>query len=141
MKVMRASCLIGAVAGAFLAAQPALAAPEKCSTESFQSFIARFSHQISVQEKATAKKLVMEYLDDTGTTGEPVMKRKIVPLADVTWPVMPDLAIVKSRAQIRDLPGGGKEVVVRGDGNGERNSYEFRRQPCWTLIRTSDESM
>ncbi len=141
MKVLHASCLLGAVAGAVLAAQPALAAPAKCSTESFEVFVKRFSHDIRVQEKATAKKLVTEYLDDTGQAGDPVKKRKIVPLASVTWPVMPDLAIVKSRAKFKTLPGGAREVAILGDGNGERNVYEFRKQPCWTLVRVSDESM
>ncbi|AGT09957.1 hypothetical protein [Paracoccus aminophilus] len=127
-----------------LLAGPALAeSPATCPEPEFDAFLSRFSREIAVQEASTADPLVIEILDPEADP-EPKLERTETPLAKVEWPVMTDVQGADANDQevlVKDLDGGGKEVVFRGLGNGTLITYEFRAQPCWTLVRYSDESM
>ncbi len=57
---------------------------------------------------------------------------------------MPDMATLerqKLQAEYKDAANGNKIVVIKGTDGGEYMEYEFAKQPCWTLVRVSDQSM
>ncbi|NTG51690.1 hypothetical protein G6M04_30290 [Agrobacterium rhizogenes] len=133
-----------AVVALMLATQPAFAlTTAACPNESFEKFVTRFSHEIAVQEKSTARTVIFEELD-TDAQPEPKKTSKKVPLSMVEWPVMPDMTFLKDRnlqSEFKNLANGNKQVVLRGTDDGAYMEFEFRQQPCWTLIRVSDQSM
>ncbi len=47
----------------------------------------------------------------------------------------------KLQAEYKDAANGNKIVVIKGTDGGEYMEYEFAKQPCWTLVRVSDQSM
>ncbi len=129
-------------AAAFLTL-PSLAQAQSCIADDFNDFIARFSHEITVQEASTADPITVTALDFGTTEPEPVMVAQEVPLAEVTWPVMPDLTGLdtsRRRAEVT-IDGDSAEVLVAGLDNGENVTWSFRRAPCWTLTAITDSSM
>ena len=114
-----------------------------CKVEEIEHFVKRFSHEIAIQEASTAQTVIFESLDMEADP-EPEKVSTEVPLADVEWPVMPDVATLagrKTQAEYKDGENGNKIVVIKGTDNGEYMEFEFAKQPCWTLVRVSDESM
>ncbi len=138
---LRIFCTAGALV---LASQSAFALTTlNCKVEGIENFVTRFSHNIAIQEAQTAKTVVFEGLDMEADP-EPKKTSKEVPLADVEWPVMPDMATLerqKLQAEYKDGANGNKIVVIKGTDGGEYMEYEFAKQPCWTLVRVSDQSM
>ncbi|WP_193427073.1 hypothetical protein [Pararhizobium polonicum] len=114
-----------------------------CPDETFEKFVTRFSHDIAVQEKSTAQKVIFEGVD-MDAQPEPKKTSEEVPLSMVEWPVMPDMATLKRQNLVSEfevLANGNKQVVLRGTDGGAYMEFEFSQQPCWTLIRVSDQSM
>ena len=138
---LRVSC---AAAALLFVSQSAFAlSTPNCKVETIEHFVKTFSHDISIQEANTAKTVIFESLDMEADP-EPKKVSTEVPLADVEWPVMPDvetLAGRKRQAEYKDGKNGNKIVVIKGTDNGEYMEFEFAKQPCWTLVRVSDESM
>lgn len=114
----------------------------QCPDSSFEQFLERFSSQISVQETATADPLLTSQVNPDAQP-EPVVETRSVPLAEVTWPVMPDLR--QARRAGREVQIHGEEdtrvVTVRTPDTSDQQRYHFQRQPCWTLVKREDQSI
>lgn len=114
----------------------------QCPDSSFEQFLERFSSQISVQETATADPLLASQVN-ADAQPEPTVETHPVPLAEVLWPVMPDLR--QARHAGREVQIDGEEdvrvVTVRTPDTSDQQRYHFQRQPCWTLIKWEDQSI
>ncbi|MCW1777209.1 hypothetical protein NB693_22975 [Pantoea ananatis] len=80
----------------------ATTAAQRCQDVDFAAFLKRFSADIAVQEKATADPLTMIHIDPDAQP-EPAPVTRNVPLAEVEWPVIPNLDAARK---------GGREIVV-----------------------------
>ncbi|MGC0054487.1 hypothetical protein ACNSPG_15740 [Brucella pituitosa] len=138
---LRVSCTAAAL---LLVSQSAFAlSTPNCKVQEIENFVKNFSHDIAIQEASTAKTVIFESMDMEADP-EPKKVSRQVPLADVEWPVMPDVETLAGRkrlAEYKDGENGNKIVVIKGTDNGEYMEFEFAKQPCWTLVRVSDESM
>ena len=125
-------------------AEPVTAdAHASCPYADFDTFLPHFGAEIALQEKATADPLISEYVDVTADP-EPAQVVKQVPLAEVTWPVMPNPASPGSKA--REIthtpqPDGSIKVQFRTPNTSDQQSYYFAQKPCWQLVRKVDESI
>ncbi len=119
------------------------AAAASCPDADFDAFLARFSRDIAVQEKATADPLSQSRVDsEAQPEPRPVVTQ--VPLADVQWPVIPNLEAAKNGGRevtISEQPDGGREVLVRTPDSDDQQTYVFAKRPCWTLVRTTDDTL
>lgn len=128
------------------AAAPAPAPAERaatCPDADFDSFLARFSADIAVQETATADPLVQGAIDPDAQP-EPRMVLEEVPLAEVEWPVIPNLEAARNGGRevvVSSEEGGGRQVLVRAPDTDNQQTYHFVQRPCWTLVRVLDESI
>ncbi len=118
-------------------------AQASCPYPDFESFLPHFGAEIALQEKATADPLISEYVDVTADP-EPAQVVKQIPLAEVTWPVMPNPASAGSKA--REIthttqPDGSIKVQFRTPDTSDQQSYYFAQKPCWQLVRKVDESI
>lgn len=114
-----------------------------CLTGDFDAFLLRFGREIAVQEAATADPLAVSFID-AAAEPEPQQVSREIPLAELTWPVMPDpgtLSLQAMTIEIATPEGGGREVLIRGTDSGLRTTYVFAEMPCWTLVRIVDDSM
>lgn len=114
-----------------------------CPDADFDAFLARFSRDIAVQEKATADPLTQGRIDNEAQP-EPRPVTTDVPLADVQWPVIPNLEAVKKGGRevvISSKPDGSREVLVRTPDSDDQQRYVFAERPCWTLVRTDDDTL
>lgn len=67
-----------------------------------------------------------------------------VPLADVTWPVMPNPSGLKDMGremQVSRQDDGSMKVLIRTPDTSNQQSYYFAQRPCWQLVRMTDESI
>lgn len=121
---------------------PDAAAAAQCPDADFDSFLKRFSPDIAVQEKATADPLTMIQLDpDAQPEPKPVTRQ--VPLAQVGWPVIPNLDAARNGGRevvISEMPDG-RQVLVRTPDTGDQQVYHFAQRPCWTLVKVDDQSL
>jgi hypothetical protein len=144
MRLIPASAL-SLLAGMILSG-PALAATAgtatQCPTTDFVAFLEQFSADIAVQESATAEPLLMHRLDPAAEP-EPRPYSETVALADVLWPVIPNLVIARRYGKEVVVSGNGdqRQVTVREPDNGNQVRYVFGRQPCWTLLAVHDEAL
>lgn len=114
-----------------------------CAEPAFDQFLLRFGHEISFQEKSVADPLESDFVDPTAEP-EPKTVSNQIPLAEVEWPVVADLTMLKKSGheiEISDEPGGIKKVLIRKPDTGDQQSYYFARRPCWQLVKMSDESL
>ncbi len=114
-----------------------------CPYPDFDTFLPHFGAEIALQEKATADPLISEYVDVTADP-EPAQVVQQIPLAEVTWPVMPNPASAGSKA--REIthtpqPDGSIKVQFRTPNTSDQQSYYFAQKPCWQLVRKVDESI
>ncbi|WCE05226.1 hypothetical protein [Pseudoxanthomonas sp. JBR18] len=118
------------------------AAPAQCPDADFEHFVQRFSADIAVQEKATADPLTMIQLDPNAQP-EPAPVTRQVPLAEVEWPVMPNLEAARNggREVVVSSDAGGRKVLVRTPDTGDQQAYSFAQRPCWTLVKVDDQSL
>ncbi len=125
-------------------AEPVAAdAQTSCPYADFETFLPHFGAEIALQEKATADPLTSEYVD-VNADPEPAQVVKQIPLAEVTWPVMPNPASPGSKA--REIthttqPDGSIKVQFRTPNTSDQQSYYFAQKPCWQLVRKVDESI
>ena len=114
----------------------------RCPSDNFEQFLEQFSRQIRVQEAATADPLASSQVN-TDAQPEPVVETRQIPLADVTWPVIPDLAQARRNGRLVRVAGQGLErvVSVASPDTSNQQHYHFRQQPCWTLVRVEDDSL
>lgn len=118
-------------------------AQASCPYPDFDTFLPHFGAEIALQEKATADPLISEYVDVTADP-EPAQVVQQIPLAEVTWPVMPNPASAGSKA--REIthtpqPDGSIKVQFRTPDTSDQQSYYFAQKPCWQLVRKVDESI
>lgn len=135
---------VPAPAAAPVPAAPAAsaAAPATCPDADFDHFVQRFSADIAVQEKATADPLTMIQLDPNAQP-EPAPVTRQVPLAEVEWPVIPNLEAARNggREVVVSDEAGGRKVLVRTPDSGDQQVYYFAQRPCWTLVKVDDQSL
>jgi len=123
------------------AAAPVAAAP-RCPDADFDSFLKRFSADITVQEKATANPLTMIRLDPDAQP-EPKQVNREVPLSGVEWPVIPHLDAARGGGLevVVSKNAAGRQVLVRTADTGDQRIYHFVQRPCWTLVKVDDQSL
>ncbi|WP_244664112.1 MULTISPECIES: hypothetical protein [Xanthomonas] len=136
-----------AASAAPAASTPATAAatpaqPTACPTTDFSAFLKSFSADIAAQEKATADPLTMIRIDPDAQP-EPAPITRQVALADVQWPVIPNLDVARStgREVAVSEDAGGRQVLVRTPDSGDQQVYHFAQRPCWTLVKVDDQSL
>ncbi|MBB4757629.1 hypothetical protein FHT15_002316 [Xanthomonas campestris] len=136
-----------AAAAAPAASPPAAAAatpaqPATCPNADFATFLKSFSADIAVQEKATANPLTMIQLDPDAQP-EPAPVTRTVALADVEWPVIPNLEAARNggREVTISEEADGRQVLVRTPDTGDQQVYHFAQRPCWMLVKVDDQSL
>lgn len=123
-------------------ATPYATATEPCPDPDFEDFLQRYSSDISVQEVSTADPLTLSAIDPDAQP-EPATHSRHVPLEQVQWPVIPDLAIARRNGRDVLIHGqnGQRTVTLRTPDGGDQQQYHFYQQPCWTLVRIEDQSV
>lgn len=123
-------------------AEAASDAKPSCRHSDFSAFLEDFSENVSTQRQATSNPLLMESID-AGAQPEPQPVARQVPLADVEFPVMGSAAQRKVEGlEWSTAPvDGDMEVTLRKPDTDMQIRFDFRAQPCWTLVRISDDSM
>ena len=129
------------------AANTAPEAPEapasSCPADDFDVFAERFGREISFQELNIDDPYQFEYIDmEAQPEPAPVVVEKS--LDDVTWPLMPQLALLESQGRAYEIsPDGedGMQIRIFTPDTGDQQVYHFRRAPCWRLQRVVDESL
>ena len=113
-----------------------------CRHSDFSAFLEGFSENISTQRQATSDPLLMESID-AGAQPEPQPVARQVPLADVEFPVMGSAAQRKAEGLEWSTASvdGDMEVTLRKPDTDMQMRFGFRAQPCWTLVRISNDSM
>lgn len=121
---------------------PAAAAAPHCQEADFDTFLKGFSADIAVQEKATADPLTMIHIDPDAQP-EPAPVTRNVPLAEVEWPVIPNLEAARKggREVAVTQNAQGRQVMVRTADTGDQQVYQFTQKPCWTLVRVDDQAL
>ncbi|WP_084738873.1 MULTISPECIES: hypothetical protein [Stenotrophomonas] len=117
-------------------------ATASCAHADFEAFLPQFGREITLQEKSVADPLVSERYDTQGD--EPKLVTENVPLADVTWPVMPNPSGLKDMGremQVSRQDDGSMKVLIRTPDTSNQQSYYFAQRPCWQLVRMTDESI
>lgn len=129
------------------AASPAAASKAEqasaCPFEDFDAFIERFGREIAFQELTTSDPLIVGRYD-TAAEPEPRLVVQEVVLADVVWPVMPRLDLLRGSGRTYDVvpsADGRMEVQVRTPDTSDQQTYSFGQSPCWQLQRVVDESI
>jgi hypothetical protein len=122
---------------------PAAAPPATCPDADFDAFLTRFSRDIAVQEKATADPLSQSVIDPEAQP-EPRMVTRQVPLAEVEWPVIPNIAAARNGGRevvISSEGDNGRKVLVRTPDTDDQQTYHFIQRPCWTLVSTTEQGL
>ncbi|KPL48017.1 hypothetical protein XAXN_16205 [Xanthomonas axonopodis] len=80
---------------------------------------------------------------DPDAQPEPAPVTRQVALADVKWPVIPNLDVARSagREVMESEDAGGRQVLVRTPDSSDQQVYHFARRPCWTLVKVDDQSL
>lgn len=124
-------------------AEAAADAKPSCRHSDFSAFLEEFSENVSTQRQATSDPLLMESID-AGAQPEPQPVVRQVPLADVEFPVMANAAQREAEGlqwSTASVAGGDMEVTLRKPDTDMQIRFGFRAQPCWTLVKVSDDSM
>lgn len=118
------------------------ASTEQCPDSSFEQFLEQFSSQISVQETATADPLTSSHIN-ADAQPEPALETEQIPLAEVVWPVMPNLTQARRAGRQVQLSeeGQSRVVTLSTPDTSDQQRYHFQRQPCWTLVKREDQSI
>lgn len=120
------------------------AEPPACPETDFDAFLARFEGDADAQRAATADPLPMDHIDPDAQP-EPARVTRLTPLSEVTFPLMPARA-AREADGLRQTVVPGRSPVERVvthavPDTGTQFRYTFRADPCWTLVRFSDDSM
>lgn len=124
------------------AAAPTQDTATRCPDAGFEPFLERFSAQVSVQQSATLDPLTVRRVDSDAQP-EPALVTEAVALAQIAWPVMPDLQAARRNGRSVDIQGDGDQrvVTVLTPDTSDQQRYHFRQQPCWTLVRLEDDAI
>ena len=121
------------------APEPAPAAT--CPDADFAAFLTRFEGSADVQRASTADPLTMESIDSDATP-EPRRLTKQVALAEIEFPILFD----SNRRQTEGLQetvtelGPAQREVTHGIPDSDAQiRFEFRADPCWKLVRVSND--
>ncbi len=118
----------------------AVAAATECPLTDFDAFAERFGREITFQELTTADPLTIERYDPEAQP-EPRKVTTQVPLDDVTWPVMPDLARLDGRRYEATPTGDGMQIRIYTPDTSDQQTYHFGQAPCWQLQRVADDAI
>lgn len=133
-----------ASAGLALPAAAEIDAQERCARDGFIDFLLDFSRDVTVQKANTLDPLYIDTLD-TEAEPEPKMVSRTVALADVEWPVIPNVGgWLNAGREVTITPEGksGMFVQVRTPDTGNQQQYTFTNQHgCWQLSSTRDDAM
>lgn len=114
-----------------------------CPDTDFAAFLQRFASSADTQRAATANPLTMESVDAEAMP-EPRRVTKQVPLAEVTFPVMPAPAQREAEGlqeTITEASATDRMVKHAVPDSGVQVRYEFHAAPCWQLVRVSDDTI
>ncbi len=139
--------LLSALMAAACLALPAAAeidAEERCARDGFIDFLLDFSRDTEVQKANTLDPLYIDTLDMEAQP-EPKSVSREVPLAEVEWPVIPNVGgWLNAGREVTITPEGksGMYVQVRTPDTGNQQEYSFTNQfGCWQLSSVKDEAM
>lgn len=123
-------------------ANPAPDARE-CPDADFALFLQRFENSVDVQRASTADPLTMERID-ADAEPEPARVSRQVPLAQAPFPVM-RTAMQRTaeglQETIEEHGPNEREVKHAMPDSGVQVRFLFRAEPCWTLVRVSDDTV
>jgi len=122
------------------AAATATPAPT-CEDADFPAFLARFAGNADVQRASTADPLVMDSIDSEATP-EPRRVSKRVPLAEVEFPVFFDASRREAEGlqeTVTELGSAEYEVTHGIPDSDAQIRFNFRADPCWKLVRVSND--
>lgn len=129
------------------AAQPAAEPPAQpapaCPDVDFAAFLQRFEGSVDVQRASTADPLTMESIDPEAEP-EPATVSRDVPLAEVEFPVVVDAAQRQaegSQQTVTELGADAREVKIAIPDTDAQIRFEFRADPCWKLVKVSNDSL
>ena len=117
------------------------ALPSACPDADFASFLKCFEGSVDVQRTATADPLKMDSIQ-AAADPEPRPVTRQVPLRDVEFPIMPDGQERHSKEFeqiVSELGPARREVTHRIPDTGAQLRFEFRADPCWELVRVSND--
>ncbi|AJC47604.1 hypothetical protein SB85_11240 [Xanthomonas sacchari] len=79
---------------------------------------------------------------DPDAQPEPAPVTRSVPLAEVEWPVIPNLDAARKggREVVVTQNAEGRQVMVRTPDTSDQQVYQFAQKPCWTLVRVDDQA-
>lgn len=126
-----------------MAENPVVAAPAACPHAEFDTFLAHFGSELTLQEASVADPLIDEHVE-VNAEPEPHTVTRNIALQDVTWPVMPDPATVGRMGRSVDITredDGSMKVQIRTPDTSDQQSYYFAQRPCWQLVRRVDEAI
>lgn len=125
------------------AAQPAAQPAPACPDVDFAAFLQRFEGSVDVQRASTADPLTMESIDPEAEP-EPAPVSRNVPLAEVNFPVMVDASQRQaegSQQTVTELGADAREVKIATPDTDAQIRFEFRADPCWKLVKVSNDSL
>ena len=127
------------------AASQSAPASASCAGVAFDVFLARFVDDAAAQTAAIADPLEMQRID-TDAQPEPARVLTRIPRSDVGFPLIPGHSARESGGlelivEPAPVDADTRRVVLRVPDTGDQRAYHFRRAPCWTLVRVSDEAI
>jgi hypothetical protein len=128
------------------ATAPAVAAgpSNTCPAPTFDGFLKQFTDDPAVQKRYIADPLESDTVD-ANAEPEPAPVKKMLPKAEVTFPVIPDSArqgkdgLVMKKTAEGDT---GYAVELAKPDTDYQMTFHFRSADgCWQLVRTEDDSL
>lgn len=115
----------------------------ECPDADFALFLQRFENSVDVQRASASDPLTMERVD-ADAEPEPARVSRQVPLAQVPFPVM-RTAMQRTaeglQETIEEHGPNEREVKHAMPDSGVQVRFLFRAEPCWTLVRVSDDTV
>jgi hypothetical protein len=125
------------------ATPPASASSPTCPAEDFAAFLPRFMNDATVQKAFVTDPLQSDSVD-ANAEPEPKPVSKMLSRGDITFPVMPDAQQqAKDGLKLTTTETSPTEVTVKlaKDDTDYQMSFFFRKDGCWHLYRTKDDSL
>lgn len=114
-----------------------------CPDADFAAFLKRFESSAEVQRTSTADPLAMDSIDSDAMP-EPKRVTKQVALADVEFPVLfgPSQREAEGLQETVTELGPSEREVTHGIPDSDAQvRFNFRADPCWKLVRLSDDAI
>ncbi len=119
------------------------ATPASCPDADFAAFLKRFEGSAQAQRTATADPLTMESINSDATP-EPRRVTRQIPLADVEFPILFDSTRREAEGlqeTVTELGPAEREVTHGIPDSDAQVRFNFQAQPCWTLVRVSNDML